>query len=135
MSVTFERTPRLESLCVPPVFKFPSERSRSATWEEVELRIVNVLVPAPVKSSVLFPPAQVSVAGFKVSVSVVASPNVVFPSTVKSAETVVVATVVDPATIRLFPYISPSLSTANLTLPETAMPSILVSAVTEEGLR
>ncbi len=99
----FERLPETSSLAVPPVFSDPSDRSRSATWEEVELRIVNVLVAAPVMSRVLFPPAKVRVAGLIVKVSVVASPRVVFPSTESVPATVVEAVVVLPVSTRLLP--------------------------------
>lgn len=79
----------------------PSERLRSRTWETVELRSVNVLVAAPVMSSILSPPAQVSFSVLTVNVSVVLSPRIVFPSTFKSPDTVVVALVILPASIKL----------------------------------
>lgn len=69
----------------------------------MELRRVRVRVPAPVMSSVLFPPAQVNVWVLKVMVSVVASPRVVFPSTDKSPDTVVVPVVVLPTRTRFLP--------------------------------
>ena len=61
----------------------------------------NVLVAAPVISIVLSPPWRVIVWGLIDRVSVVASPSVVFPSTDKSPDTVVVADVMLPAKIKL----------------------------------
>ena len=99
----FSNAPALVSLDVAAVRSDPSERSRLAICEAVELRKVRVLVAAPVMSRVLFPPAQVRVAGLMVSVSVGESPRVVSPSTDKVPETVVLAVVVFPARTRLFP--------------------------------
>ena len=99
----FSNAPALVSLNVAAVRSDPSERSRLAICEAVELRKVRVLVAAPVMSRVLFPPAQVRVAGLMVSVSVGESPRVVSPSTDKVPETVVLAVVVFPARTRLFP--------------------------------
>jgi len=118
---------------VPPTFKDPSERSKSATWEAVELRRVRIRVAAPVMSIVLSPPAQVKVAVLIVKVSVVASPMVVFPSTDRSPTTLVVPVVVVPVNTRLLPYMSPSASMSNTTDPPTANPRRFESAVADAG--
>ena len=101
--VMFSKAPALVSLEVPAVLREPSDRSKSATWEAVEFKSVNVLVAAPVISMVLSPPAQVRVAGFMVKVSVVLSPIVVLPSTERSPVMVVVPIEVEPLRIKLLP--------------------------------
>ena len=127
-------TPAFEIRVVLAMVREPSDKSRLATCPTVEFKSVSVLVAAPVISSVLFPPAQVKVAGLIVNVSVVASPRMVFPSTVKSPAIVVVPSETLPVSIMVLPYMSPSASTEYTTDPPTASPRRFESAVADAGL-
>ena len=66
------------------------------------------------------------------SVSPIASPKVVSPSTVK-VEALVVAKVTPPEAVKEFEKTSPSASTKNFTAPFTAIPMRFESAVAELG--
>jgi len=74
-------TPALLILVVPPNFNEPSDRSRSATCDAVELRRVRVLVAAPVTSSVVSPPVRGTLVSAMVrSLNVFAPVKVCVPS-------------------------------------------------------
>lgn len=94
-----------------------------------------VVVPTPnlpATEATVVVPATVSVPLIVVT-SVIASPRVVLPSTVK-LDAEVVESVTEPTEVRLFAKMSPSASTRNFTEPATDAEMRLLSPAAEAGL-